>query len=142
MTRRLLGFFCALGLAACASPPGPGAAAASAPPPPVTGSRWIGVVEGDADPRSLPRMEFTSGGRMSGFTGCNMMSGTWSEEGGAIRFGPIIATKRFCVGAGGEVEKRVLAALGEGARATRAGDRLVVTSAAGARFEFTAAAAS
>lgn len=140
--RRLLGVFCTVGLAACASPPGSGPAAAAAPPAPIAGTRWLGVVEGEQDPRSLPRMEFAAGGRMTGFTGCNTMSGTWTEEGGAVRFGPIIATKRFCAGAGGEVEKRVLAALGEGARATRSADRLVVTSAGGARLEFVPAAAS
>ena len=78
---------------------------------------------------------------MAGFTGCNMMSGTWSEEGGALRFGPIISTKRFCVGPAGDVEKAVLAAMGDGARAVRSGDRLVITSASGARFEFIPAAA-
>ena len=108
MTGRWTAAVCALGLAACAAPPGPGATAA--PPAPLAGTRWIGVVEGGPDARTLPRLEFTAGGRMAGYTGCNMMSGTWSEEGGEARFGPIIATKRFCAGPEGEVEKRVLAA--------------------------------
>lgn len=141
--RRLLGFLCAFGLVACATPPDGGGAAASAPAPqPIAGTRWVGVVAGDSDPRTLPRIEFTSGGRMAGFTGCNMMSGTWNEEGGAVKLGPIISTKRFCVGPAGEVEKAVLAALGEGARAVRSGDRLVVSTPGGARFEFVPMAAS
>ena len=142
--RKLIGILCALGVTACAAPTGSGAGptAASPLPAPIAGTRWVGVVEGSPDARTLPRMEFAAGGRMAGFTGCNMMSGTWSEEGGAVRFGPIISTKRGCAGPEGEVEKRVIAALGEGARATRSGDRLVVTAASGARFEFTAAAAS
>ena len=131
---------CALGIAACAVPPGP----AASPPPgvPLTGTRWVGVVEGGPDARTLPRLELTSNGRLAGFTGCNMMSGTWSEEGGVAVFGPIASTKRFCVGPEGEVEKRVVAALAAGARGVRKGDRLVVTAPGGARFEFAAAAAS
>jgi heat shock protein HslJ len=141
--RRLLGI-CAFGLAACAAPSdgGPPASAPAPAPQPIAGTRWVGVVEGDPDPRTLPRIEFSGGGRMAGFTGCNMMSGTWSEEGGAVRFGPIVSTKRFCVGAAGEVEKAVLAALGDGARAARSGDRLVVTSKDGSRFEFVRASAA
>ena len=143
MTVRTLAVLCALGLAACATPPGPPAAASPAPAPaPLAGTRWVGVVEGGPDARTLPRLEFTAGGRLAGFTGCNMMSGTWTEEGGEARFGPIAATKRFCAGPEGQVEKRVLAALAPGARGVRQGDRLVLIAPGGARFEFSAAAAS
>ena len=130
-----------MGLAACATAPGAGPAAAAAPAP-LEGTRWVGVVEGNADARTLPRIEFSAGGRMAGYTGCNMMSGTWTEEGGAVRFGPIISTKRFCAGPEGEVEQRLMAAMGPSARATRSGDRLVLKNANGATFEFTPAAAS
>jgi heat shock protein HslJ len=99
------------------------------------------VAEG-ADPQALARLEFAEGGKLSGYTGCNMMSGSWREEGGEARFGPIISTKRFCVGAGGEMEKRLMAALAPGARGVREGDRLVLIAPGGARFEFTPAAAS
>ena len=139
MTPRTLAILCALGLAACATPPGSGAAAAAAP---LTGTRWVGVVEGNADARTLPRLEFAAGGRFAGYTGCNMMSGSWTEEGGEARFGPVMATKRFCAGPEGEVEKRVMAALAPGARGVREGDRLVLVAPGGARFEFSAAAAS
>jgi heat shock protein HslJ len=131
---------CALGLAACAAPPGPGTSTAA--PAPLAGTRWVGVVEGNPDARTLPRLEFTSGGRLAGYTGCNMMSGTWSEEGGEARFGPIIATKRFCAGPEGEFEKRLMAALAPGARGVRQGERLVLIAPGGARFEFSPAAAS
>jgi heat shock protein HslJ len=143
MTPRWLLLLCALGVVACAVPPGPTASAAPPPPAaPLTGTRWVGVVEGGPDARTLPRLELTSNGRLAGFTGCNMMSGTWTEEGGAVRFGPIISTKRFCAGPEGEVEKRVLAALAPGARAVREGERLVLIAPSGARFEFSPAAAS
>ena len=110
-------------------------------PAPLAGTRWVGVVEGNADPQALPRMELDAGGRMNGYTGCNMMSGTWKEEGGEARFGPIMATKRFCPGAGSESEKRLMAALAPGARGVREGDKLVLIAPSGARFEFTRAAA-
>ena len=138
--RHLLAFTCALGLAACAAPSGPGPAAA--PPAPLAGTRWVGDVAGDADARTLPRLELSGSGRLAGFTGCNMMSGTWREEAGEARFGPLISTKRFCVGPEGEVEKRVLAAFASGARGVREGDRFVIIAPGGARFEFSPAAAS
>ena len=132
----------ALGLAACAAPGGGGGGTPAAAPAPLSGSRWIGVVEGNPDSRTLPRLEFAINGRLNGYTGCNMMSGGWREEGGEARFGPIVSTKRFCVGPEGEVEKRVLAALAPGARGVREGERLVVIAPGGARFEFSPAAAS
>jgi heat shock protein HslJ len=127
------------GLVACAAPPGNGVAAESVP---IAGTRWVGVVEGNTDPRTLPRLEFAAGGRMSGYSGCNMMSSGYTEDAGAVRFGPVMATKRFCAGPEGEVEKRVMSALGPGARAVREGGKLVVTTPAGARFEFVPAEAS
>ena len=136
--RKLLEVICAMGLAACAAAPGSGPAAAA----PLEGTRWVGVVEGSPDPRTLPRIEVSAGGRMAGFTGCNMMSGSWTEEGGSVRFGPIISTKRFCAGPEGEVETRLMAAMGPSARAARSGDRLVLTSPGGAKFEFVPASAT
>jgi heat shock protein HslJ len=123
----------ALGLSTCAADP-PAAGPAAAPPPSLVGTRWVGVVDDATDPRHRPRLEFTPG-RMSGFTGCNMMSGAWSAEGGEVRLGPMMATKRFCVGPEMDIEKRVLAAMGEKARVTREGERLVFASEGG-RFEF------
>jgi heat shock protein HslJ len=102
----------------------------------------MGVVPAPADPRTIPRLEFVTEGRLSGFTGCNMMSGTWRTEGGEVRLGSLATTKRFCVGPEGETEKRVLAAMGENARVTREGGKLVLVGTGGARFEFVEAAAS
>ena len=127
-----------LGLAACAAPSGPGIAAA---PAPLGGTRWVAIVEGSVDAQSLPRLEFETGGRLHGFTGCNMMSGTWKEEGGEARFGPIMATKRFCPGVGSDLEKRLMAGLAPGARGVREGDRLVLIAPNGERFAFSLAAA-
>ena len=130
----------ALGLSGCAAATQTAAPAAGPSlPPSLVGTRWVGVAEG-ADPRSLPRLEFVRDGRLTGYTGCNLMSGTWRLEAGEIRLGPIVATKRMCIGPEGEVERRFLASTG--GRVLREGGRLVLSGPGGARFEFTPAQAS
>lgn len=134
---------CTFALAACADAPGVERPAAS---PAVTktlvGTRWVGVVENGADPHARPRLEFVSEGRVSGYTGCNLFSGAWKMEGGDVRVGWLAMTKRMCVGDGGEIEKRFLAATGPGSRGRREGDRLVFTGPKGERFELEPAAAA
>ena len=103
---------------------------------PLAGTRWVGVAEGIADVKSRPRLEFTSNGRMAGFTGCNNMSSSYEESRGAATFGPVAATKRFCAGIEGEIEKRVLEAVALSGVARRSEGRLMVTGPAGARFDF------
>ena len=136
----------ALALGACANAPqaeAPSRAPAAAPaaaPLSLAGTRWIGVVEGNPDPRSLPRLEFVTSERVAGYTGCNMMSGGWRMEAGTVRVGPLVSTKRACVGPESEIERRVVAALAGTVK--REGDRLVFTGAGGERFEFMPAQAS
>lgn len=137
---------CVLGLTACAAAPGdaggPPKPAASAPQAaPATslqGTRWVGVVGAGADARAQPRLEFLDGGRFAGYTGCNMLSGAWRMEGSELRIGNVATTKRMCAGPEGDVEKRVLAAMGAETRFRRDGSKLVLTLA-GAQFEFVAA---
>jgi heat shock protein HslJ len=119
--------------APAAMPAAPAAAAAAAS---LAGTRWIGVVDAGADPQSIPRLEFV-GSRLTGFSGCNLMSGAWRTEGGEVRFSNVVTTRRACVGAGGEIERRLLAAMGEASRVRREGGRLVIEAPGGARFEFT-----
>jgi len=135
---RALAWSCTLLLGACAVVPQSPAASA---PASLAGTRWVGVVSG-ADPRTLPRLEFVREGRVAGYTGCNMLSGAWKMEEGEVRIGPLVTTKRLCLGPEGEVEKRFLAALRDGGHGRREGDRLVFTGPQGARFEFEPAAAS
>ena len=61
-------------------------------------------------------------------------------EGGTVRVGPLVSTKRACVGPESEIERRVVAALAGTVK--REGDRLVFTGAGGERFEFMPAQAS
>ena len=142
---RIAGTFfwmCAVGLGACAAAPAPeggsGGAAkpAAAAAPSLVGTRWMGAVDPSLDKRATPWLEFVAEGRLSGFTGCNMLSGGWRTEGGEIRIGPVITTKRGCAGPEGDVERRVLAALNERSRVARDGAKLVFTGSTGERFEF------
>ena len=137
MLGRTLSWMCALGVAACAAGPQSSGAAA----PTLAGTRWVGVVDGPSDPRTLPRLEFVAEGRLTGFTGCNMLNGGWRMEGDELRVGPLMTTKRMCAGPEGEVERRFLAAVGDGARVEHRGERLVFARGGG-RFEFRRAAAS
>ena len=61
------------------------------------------------DPASL-RIE-AEGGRAFGSTGCNrwMASATKIDE--RLHFTPLAVTRRYCAGAGGEVERQFLAVL-------------------------------
>ena len=117
---------------AAADSPAPGAAGAASTA--ITGTRWKGVVAAGTEEAAIPWLEFAEG-RVAGFTGCNMLSGAWHSEGGAIRVGPLVTTKRYCAGAGNDIERHVLESLNERATVTREGSKLVATSPAG-RFEF------
>ena len=142
----LLGF---LGMCACSAAPsapggGDGAGAPRAAAQPVqpapaatlAGTRWVGVVEKSIPAEGAPRLELVSGGRLAGYTGCNMMNGEWKLEGTNGRVGRIITTKRACVGPGADVERRLMAALGENAQLMREGEKLVATGPNGEKFEF------
>lgn len=144
MLARSLLSMCVLGLSACAAAPsdagGParpaGSAAQSAAAPGFAGTRWMGVIDAGTDAASAPRLELLFGGRVAGFTGCNMLSGAWRMEGAVVRLGSIATTKRMCLGPAGEIEKRLVAALGAEASVRREGARLILTGPTGARFEF------
>ena len=144
MLARTLLSMCVLGLSACAAVPGgaggPVRPASSAAPvsvaPGFAGTRWVGVVDAGVDAAAAPRLEFLEGGRVAGYTGCNMLSGAWRMEAGELRFGSIATTKRMCLGPGAEIEKRLVAAMGGDASVRREGAKLVLSGPGGARFEF------
>ncbi len=135
-----LPWLCALAVSACAAPPNSAAprevtAATPAAAASMVGTRWKGA-DASVDERHLPWLEFVAEGRLSGFTGCNLLHGAWANEGGQVRIGPIVTTKRACLGAEGDIERRVLAVLNREARVTREGDRLVFIGAGGERLAF------
>lgn len=132
-----------LALAACASPadktaaaPAPAQAAAQ-PLPPLKGTRWRGIINPAFDQSHVPRLEFVSDDRISGYTGCNMLSGEWHAESGKVELGHLVTTKRACLGPESEIERQFLAAFGGQSAVTREGAKLVVTNPGnGRRFEF------
>ena len=96
----------------------------------------MGVVDASIDKRFAPWLEFVAEGRVSGYTGCNLLNGAWKIDGGEVRVGPLVTTKRACAGPEQAIERRVLAALNQQARVTREAGRLVFTTPAGERVEF------
>ncbi|WP_397364355.1 META domain-containing protein [Olleya sp. R77988] len=42
--------------------------------------------------------------RVSGFSGCNNFSGTYTVDGNKITFGPLMSTKKMCADSGNEIE--------------------------------------
>ncbi len=138
---RIVAGLCAAALGACAAPAGggtpkPEAAAVPAQGLALQGTRWRGIISSQFDQSHTPRLDFVTPGRISGYTGCNMLSGTWREEGGAVRFGQLVTTKRACAGPESEIERRLMAALSDQSRATREGPKLVVTAPNGRQFDF------
>ncbi len=50
-------------------------------------------------PNEFPRLEFyDSEKRITGFTGCNNLSGTYKTNNNEISFSPLMTTKMFCQG--------------------------------------------
>ena len=114
------------GASAAAPPGGSGAGMVLA------NTRWRGDVPG-VDEGSTPWLEFVEG-RVSGYTGCNMLNGAWRVENGEVRIGQVATTKRGCVGPAGDVERRVLGSFAGHLR--KEGNRLIATGPGGERFEF------
>jgi len=67
------------------------------------------VSDGDFG-RERPRLEFNSEGRVTGTSGCNDISSTYTTDGVKLSFGPMIATKMACPGDG---ESKFLQALNQ-----------------------------
>jgi heat shock protein HslJ len=125
-----------LALAACASAPQPVLKSVAMNEAAINGKHWVAEVAGDIDAAQRPRLEFLRDGRLAGYSGCNVVSGTWRMEGDAVRLGALAMTKRGCIGPAGDVEKRFLAAVNERSSFTLEGARLVAKGAAGEPMRF------
>lgn len=82
-----------IGLSACTNAPSgdikPEAATMS-----LAGSEWSPEdLMNDTDP---PFIQFGSEGRVSGYTGCNQLSGSYTQINSALSFGPLAVTKKMC----------------------------------------------
>lgn len=56
-------------------------------------------------------LEFTATGSVSGSSGCNTFTGTYTLTRNALKFGPFSLTKKTCIGALGEQEHSYLYSL-------------------------------
>jgi len=122
----------ALLVAACAAPPG-------APASDLLETYWrVVAIEGQGvarrpgtrEPHIVLKRE---GGRVSGFAGCNNLTGTFQQDGNALRFGDRLAmTRMACVGEGGALEAAFTKALLSTASWQIVGDVLELRDAQGA----------
>lgn len=69
--------------------------------------------------------------RMSGFTGCNQMAGSYTLNGATLRFGQMITTKMACLDSGMETEGAFTAALQRVQTWSVSANRLTLSDAAG-----------
>ncbi|WP_457596697.1 META domain-containing protein [Hydrogenimonas sp.] len=77
------------------------------------GRTWVLAMH-DATPVALKRpatLTFEPDGRIGGFDGCNSYFGKVAIDPTQMRFGPIGATRRFCRGEAGAVERAMLGVL-------------------------------
>jgi heat shock protein HslJ len=110
-----------LGLAACSSTPAP-----TPETPTDSGTTQTSDVVGnwgESGANDTPSLEFNADGTVSGTDGCNQLTGSWTEDGGVISFGPIASTKMACDG--------VNPWLVDPASATVSGDVLAISDSAG-----------
>ena len=119
--------------ACVASPPDTPRAAAPMPEPvTLAGTGWN--VPGAANPSATPRLEFSASGRVTGFTGCNMLTGSYTFDGDRLEVAAA-TTKRACFGAANEAEALMLAILGGRPRVAITGNKLILTTPEGKRLE-------
>jgi heat shock protein HslJ len=130
------------GLAGCASPREPSSSHAQ----PLTETRWLLTeilgrqVVTPADGR-LPDLRFDlADARVGGYTGCNVLTGTYSLDGDRLRFeSPLATTRRACVdSAVAQQETDLLEAIERTRRFALVGDVLTFYDGVRAVARFTA----
>jgi heat shock protein HslJ len=85
-------------------------------------------------PGSQPTLNFGTDGTVSGDTGCNNFSGSYTVSGSAITFGAMATTLRACVDPSVSAQEQAyLAALANTTGYQLSGDQLVLTDASGYR---------
>lgn len=107
----------------------------------VAGVEWqLMELEGQPAPtgaggrRATIRFEADSS-RAAGFAGCNRWSGSYTSDGRALRFGPIVTTKMACA-EGMQLEQQMAAALEATRRVELSAEQLIFVGDAGAVARF------
>lgn len=95
----------------------------------------IAEIDGVEVPRlpgnRAPTLLLDAEGHLSGFTGCNRMTGGYALAGGKIEFGAIASTRMACESVAGEIELAYLEALASVTEWHRRGDELELRDASG-----------
>jgi heat shock protein HslJ len=81
------------------------------------------------------------GERLSGDSGCNRFSASYSISAGKLSIGPVVASKRGCPSAAGEVEQALFAALQTLTSASMDGVDLLLEDSAGGQLRLSPAVA-
>jgi heat shock protein HslJ len=124
-------------LAACSSPQ----VSVGRPPAPLTGTDWrlfeLHDLPTIGGPNQTPATLRIDGGTLTGFTGCNRLSGpvTWSSD--KVHFGPLAMTRMACLDTNlGRQESGLVKALKAAERQQVIGDTLTLFDAAGSLARF------
>jgi heat shock protein HslJ len=125
-------------LAACSSPQ----VSVGRPPAPLTGTDWklyelhdLPVI--GSGPNQTAATLRIDGGTLTGFTGCNRMSGPVSSSGDKVRFGPLATTRMACLDTNlGRQESGLIKALNAARRQLIIGDTLTLLDDAGSLARF------
>ena len=116
------------------------AACAAAPDamPPLPGSKWK-LASADRGP--LAPLAADSGvtlafeaERLAGYGGCNQYNGSYSIDGEALKIGPVISTKRACLGPGNEAEAAWFAFLAQPVAFAHEDGALILRGSDGTEF--------
>lgn len=109
-----------------------GACGAAAPAPPLEGTTWTAVeLQGSSVPtEDPPSITLQPGVGLVGWTGCRMVTGVYTLEGGRLRFGSLDRPDLPCEGSL-RVEQQFLSVLQNTGSYSMARDTLVLTGEAG-----------
>ncbi len=86
----------------------------AAPPAPLTVLGAWRIAQARSEPildRSRARLDFGGDGRLSGHTSCNVLNGSYTQDGAAMKIGPLATTRMACPELQREQEDRILTAL-------------------------------
>ena len=80
--------------------------------PQLVGTAWVlGDLPGQILPEARPTIAFSGDGTVSGFGGCNDISGAYTVDGSKLTFGPLALTRKACADPVNTIEQAYLAAL-------------------------------
>jgi heat shock protein HslJ len=85
----------------------------------------------ECQPNREPHMVFTAEDRISGSTGCNRFTGTYQQDGTALKFSPLAVTKMACPPPLDALERSFLQAMAATAKVRESGKTIELLDAGG-----------